>query len=364
MIEFARTAAFAALALTLAVGWSITATAQSSGKIVASRIEDTPDKTLKARIYTHPVKGFSIVIPPGAEIIERGETKQLTMRSRTGYAVNIQSGPAQNQIPLNRMSAVLEAKYLGQGKPWSHKIGAHQANVGGLPAYAVDYAGRNSKTRVVVSRGATNDFVFIFVAPENEFVNLEKEFSWILERFRPGADDLRAVLASIANKQLRTRRFAEPGFGYSMDYPEAWEVTNPSEMSAMFSGKEGSKAYAAIIGVQNIEPPGATDGMDAAKRALSQLKGALSNAVRRLKFEGEVAWAYKRGGMTLQGRQLSATYDHGGRKFRKLMIVVPRPSGSIAHIWSFTAPEKEFAEFKPTAERMLASWTIQGSAIN
>lgn len=364
MVVIVRTAASAALALTLIVGWTAAATAQNGASIVASRIDGAPAPQSNPRIYTHPEKGFSVAVPADAEIIERGEGKQLTMRSRTGYAVNIQSGPRQSHIPLTRMPTVLEAKYLGQGKPWSHKTGDRRVRVGGLPAYAVDYEGSSSRTRVVVSRGAVNDFVFIFVAPDTEFANLQREFDWILEHFRPGADDLRTIAAPTVNGPSRTRRFAEPGFGYSMEYPDAWEVTNPSQMAAMFSGKEGSSAYAAIVGVQNIEPPGAVDGFDAAKRALNQLKGALSNAVRRLKFEDEREWAYERGGMTLQGRQLSATYDHGGRKFRKLVIVVPRPSGSIAHIWSFTAPEKEFAEFKPLAAQMLESWTIQGNAIN
>ncbi len=364
MVEIVRTAASAALALTLVAGLSATATAQTGPSVVASRIDGAPEPQAKSRIYTHPEKGFSVAVPPGAEIIERGEKKQLTIRSRDGYAINIQSGPTQAHIPLARMPAVLEAKYLGQGKPWSHRTGSREAKAGGLPAFAVDYVGSSSKTRVVVSRGGRNDFVFIFVAPDTEFARLESEFEWILEQFRPGVDDLRAVAAPAAKAPSRTRRFAEPGFGYSIDYPGAWEITNPSEMATMFSGKEGTRAYAAIVGVQNIEPPGAADGFDAAKRALNQLKGALSNAVRQLKFEGEGDWAYKRGGMTLQGRQVSATYDHGGRKFRKLMIVVPRPSGPIAHIWSFTAPEKEFAEFKPLAKRMLESWTIQGSAIN
>jgi len=364
MVEIDRIVASAALALTFGVGFSSLAMAQSSAGVVAPRINEAPDKTLKPRIYIHPKKGFSVAIPANAEIVKRGKDKQLTMRSRTGYALNIQSGPVQHQIPLNRMPEVLEAKYLGQGKPWSHKIRDSHMKVGGLPSFSVDYAGSSSKTRVVVSRGTTNDFVFIFVAPDTEFAKLEKELSWILEQFRPSADDLHAALESPPNKRPRTRRFAEPGFGYSMEYPDAWEVSNPAEMSAMFSGKVGSSDYAAIVGIQNIEPLGAIDGFDAANRALGQLKGALSDAVRKLKFEEESAWAYSRDGMALQGRQVLATYDHGGRKFRKLMIVVPRPSGAIAHIWSFTAPDTVFAEFKPLAELMLESWTIQSNALN
>jgi hypothetical protein len=31
----------------------------------------------------------------------------------------------------------------------------------------------------------------------------------------------------------------------------------------------------------------------------------------------------------------------------------------MAHIWSYTAPENQFLEYRPIADAMLKSWTIQ-----
>jgi hypothetical protein len=58
------------------------------------------------------------------------------------------------------------------------------------------------------------------------------------------------------------------------------------------------------------------------------------------------------------GRELNASYIHAGQKFRKVAFVIPRPKQAIVHIWSYTAPEQDFAAFQPLTEKMLRSWTI------
>ncbi|MEK9726392.1 MAG: hypothetical protein VW405_23315, partial [Rhodospirillaceae bacterium] len=60
----------------------------------------------------------------------------------------------------------------------------------------------------------------------------------------------------------------------------------------------------------------------------------------------------------LVGRQILVVYRHAGETFQKRMIVVPRPDGSVAHVWSFTAPRNDFAALAPAAEGMLRTWTI------
>ena len=150
--------------------------------------------------------------------------------------------------------------------------------VAGLEAHNVVYRGTGSKARVVVARGRVNDYVFIFIASERAFPSLEVEFRWALMNFQPHPKDLpegaakleAGALARSAGLQAMTgvKRFAEPGYGYTIEYPNAWEMSKPNSMVTMFSGREGTQDYAAIVRIQNIAPLGAKSPIEAAKRAL------------------------------------------------------------------------------------------------
>ena len=321
--------------------------------------DSTESANAEPRIYNAKAAGYSVAVPPDAEVVERKDAKQLSIRSRKGYVINIQAGPVRSEIPLTRMSALLEAKYMGQGKLWSVRGAERPMKAGGLRAHDVAYQGNQSEARVVVARGRQKDYVFIFIASERDFRKLEPEFNWLLTHFRPDPKDLPSPVASPETVDAgSTRRFAEAGYGYVIEYPADWEFTKPSRMTAMFSGQEGTPAYAAIIGIQNIQPPGARNADEAAQRALNQLRSSLGNAVRDLRIVADESWTYARGALQLVGRRIDATYQHGRETFRKRMIVVPRPRGTVAHVWSYTAPQRQFAALRPYADRMLRSWTI------
>ncbi len=326
-----------------------------------------------AQAFLHPKLGFRIVAPPGAKISEKADGLQVAIRSHKGYAVNMQSGPTRKDIPLERMSSLLEAKYLGEGKPWTARGEERALRVAGLPAHEVIYTGSNSQARVIVARGGANDYVFIYMAPHHQFNQLSHEFNWILDNFKPATQDVAqrtnpvqpkpAVMPTPAKKPTpvsttSSQQFSEPGFGYVMDYPSDWDFSQPAAMTAMFSGREGTPEYAAIIGVQNIQPSGATTGDESVQRALNQLRSSLGNAVRDLKILGDKPWAYQRDGRRLVGRQISVSYTHSGQRFRKHLIAIPRPTGTVAHVWSYTAPEQQFTSFQPIARQMLASLRI------
>jgi hypothetical protein len=332
-----------------------------------------------AQAFTHPTLGFRVVAPPGAKITEKADGRQVSIRSHRGYAVNMQSGLTRADIPLQRMSSLLETKYLGDGKPWTARGEERSLMVAGLPAHEVIYSGTNSHARVVVARGDTNDYVFIYMAPQHQFNQLTHEFNWILENFKPASKDVASISAPVQRKPATmpstsqkatttpvaraapvptSQKFAEPGFGYVMEYPGGWDFTKPAQMTAMFSGREGTPEYAAIIGVQNIQPAGATTGDESVQRALNQLRSSLGNAVRDLKVLGDKPWAYQHDGQRLVGRQISVSYIHAGQRFRKQLIAIPRPTGTVIHVWSYTAPAQQFTSFQPIARQMLASLRI------
>ena len=165
---------------------------------------------------------------------------------------------------------------------------------------------------------------------------------------------------ALASKtSLPPKRFAEPGYGYSIQYPGDWVVARSSDNTATFSGKEGTDAFHAIVSIQNVKPPEAKSSAQAAVQAFADLKASLSREANNVIFVGEQPLTYKNENLSLEGRQMVVTYTYAGERFRKWALVLPRPSGTVAHIWSYTAPDARFKTFRPFADAMLKSWTIR-----
>ena len=321
-----------------------------------------------AQVYTHPKLGFAVVAPPGAQITEKAGGQQISIRSKRGFAIKLQSGTARPDIPLTSMSSLLETKYLGRGKAWTARGKDRSLSVAGLPAHEVIYTGNTARARVVVVRGAKNDYVFIFMAPLQHFDKLSHEFKWVLNSFKPAIEDRVAARkvaperhATVASAAKPNQRFSAPGFGYVIEYPRDWVFNKPANMAAMFSGREGTPAFAVIVGVQNIQPTGAKNGDESVQRAMNQLKSSLGNMVWDLRTLSDSSWTYQHDGRRLQGQQMIVTYLYGGERFMKHLIAIPRPQGTVAHVWSYTAPERQFAAFQPVASQMLSSWRILSS---
>ena len=204
--------------------------------------------------YVHPLKKFTLRVPVGARVIEKGKKFDVVIQSPSGYVINVQTGAVNADVSLMGMTAKLEASYLGDGKRWSRKLEEGSITVGGLPARAVLYEGTGIRTRVVVARGRETDFVFMFIAPPGVFDGLVAVFDRVLESFRPAAAEVAvtprlpqraapagrsAAPGAIARPPAAVRRFAEPEFGFAIDYPHQWIVAKPSALTVTFSGRQG-----------------------------------------------------------------------------------------------------------------------------
>lgn len=339
--------------------------------------------------YQDAKRGFMLVAPPGARFQERSGRDQIAIQSRKGYAVNIQMGDANPAMSTDQMFHKLEVQYLGDGKPWARKVGDKQQVIAGLPAGIAYYEAGSTKTKVVIARGNQTDFVFMFFAPISHYEKLETEFEWILASFRPAPGEkpaepvniaeapepaakqppLRAEAASDAIPAGRPKlpeqaatpdvtTFSEAGYGYRIEYPSAWHLEKLSAFTNAISGPQGTPAFDAIVALQNVRPSG--EDSDVARAALENLKSNLAQQARGVQFVGEKPVTYAKYGLKLEGHQFVASYDHQGQKFRKWALVIPRPEGGIAHIWSYTAPASRFDTYRPVAERILNSLKIDG----
>lgn len=352
---------------------------------VPGPINATPSKPIA---YQDSKRGFMLVAPPGARFQERSGGEQIAIQSRKGYAVNIQVGDANPSLSTAQMFHKLEIQYLGDGKPWARKVGEKEQLIAGLPAGIGFYEAGSTKTKVVIARGNETDFVFMFFAPISHYEKLSVEFEWILASFRPAPSEkpvepvkvaeepkpedkqppLRAEAAPEAIPAGRPIQpepegapdvliFSEAGYGYRIEYPSEWHLEKISAFTNAISGPQGTPAYDAIVALQNVRPGGSGD---VARVALDNLKANLAQQAQGVQFIGEKAVTYAKYGLKLEGHQFVASYDHQGQKFRKWALVIPRPEGGIAHIWSYTAPASRFDTYRPVAERILNSLKIDG----
>ena len=132
---------------------------------------------------------------------------------------------------------------------------------------------------------------------------------------------------------------------------------------------EGGRIYAARLvcgpaeldhlGGGGLELGGAQFPGQAAEQALTDLKTSLAREADDFKIVGEKPLTYRNGNLSLSGRQIVVTYSYSGERYRRWALVLPRPTGTVAHIWSYTAPDSLFVEFRPFADSMLKSWIIQ-----
>ena len=323
----------------------------------------------QVRAYLHPLRKFTLAIPPGAEVVERAETGEILIRSNEGFMINIQTKDAKPEVTIPQMLMRLEAKYLGQGKAWSRKLSEQPSTVAGLDAFEAQYEGGNTRVSVVVARGRKTDFAFMFFAPLDAFDKLLPKFEWVLVNFEPNPADHPATAKAPPAASLTTaaaqagatpaKRFAEPGYGYTIQYPGDWEVNTPTARTVTFGGRAGSDSYVAEVSIQNVQPPAAKTPRQAADTALADLKSKLKREAADLAFVGEQPLTLKTGRLSLDGQIIVVTYTYNGERYRKWVLVMPRPTGTVAHIWSYTAPDNRFDAFRPIVDAMLKSWTIK-----
>ena len=324
-----------------------------------------PASPKQVKTYLHPIRKFLLAVPLGAELVERGDSVEVLIRSPQGYFIKIQTGDANPDLPLQQMVSKLEAQYLGAGKPWNQKIGSKPTKVAGLKALEALYEGANTRVKVMIARGMKTDFVIIFFAPAESFRNLVVDFDWFLANFKPNPADLMETTAAPgANRtpalaSAPPKRFSLSGYGYTIQYPGTWEAATPSDNTATFSGKKGTDAFQVVVSIQNVRPPAAKTPAEATKKVLADLKSSLTREASDFAIIGEKLMTYINGELKLTGRQMVVTYTYAGQRFRKWAVVLPRPTGTVTHIWSYTAPDVRYREFRPFADAMFKSWTIR-----
>ena len=317
-------------------------------------------------LYTDPARGYSLPIPPGAEMPPRTAPGPVRINSRKGYVVTVQVADASSTASLADLQSRFEAENLGEGKRWHNKIAGRSATIAGLPGVDASYVSPNAQARVVIVRGARTDHVLMFMVTPDHYQELVGEFEWILAHFEPGPGEggkkagIHAPAAAMAAGPVRLdRRFADKALGFIVAYPGDWVAERESPHLVVFSGARGTDAFRVTVGIENVRPPAIGDSASAFAAVLTDFKSRLLRAVPDLRFEAETPLFRGEGETRIEGIQFLVGYNHGGEAFRKWVVVMRHAGRPVAHIWSYTAPADRFDTFRPVAEAMLESWIIE-----
>lgn len=328
--------------------------------------------------FVDPHGRFTMMIPPDAQLVDGPDKKvDVGIQSpRKGFWVTVQTAPTNPQFKMLDLVRRFEDAYVGPSKQWPLKLAQSRGNVGLLPAFDGLYEGTRMRARVVIARGRNTDFVFMLMAPPARFQESVRDFDWILANFRPAAVELgeqlqprEGVVQEGLEAMVRAqapapppasqRRFAEPGYGYAIEYPVDWVAIKASPTAVVFGGREGTEAFLATVSIQNVRPPEAESPGEAAKAVLAGLRDQLERDSHALAYLGEGGFSYHGNGATLEGLQFLATYSSDNEHYKQWTVVLPRSDAAIVHIWSYRSPERFFNLFRPIAEGMLRGWSLQ-----
>lgn len=320
---------------------------------MGGRLADRPPQG-EGNHYVHSTLGFSLRQPAGTKAIEpKDGGSDLVLESPQGYAITVQSGRTDTKAGFRDLAGRLEERYLGPNKRWTQKLGERTFVIAGRPAYDALYEGSGARARVVIWRGPDRDYVFMFFAAAQVFDAQGDQFDLVLDSFRPGGDS-----AAAAKPAAGGQRFQGGDLGYGFDYPADWAVTRSGPHAIALSGREGTPGFAATVTVQNVSPAVAPAQAGAAVAA--NLKSQLKAGAGQVQFLYDAAFPYSRGPVRAEGIQFVAAFEHQGQRYRQWTVIVPRPGGSAVHVWSYTATETRFDEFRGAAETVLGSFQLIG----
>ncbi|NQU56351.1 MAG: hypothetical protein HQ513_03890 [Rhodospirillales bacterium] len=324
-----------------------------------------PGELGKTMMFRHPKQGYLVAIPPGAIVEHRDEVSGIAMKSRKGYLITVQTSAAKTGTPLPELMARLEHRYLGNGRPWSRKLGGQPTRLAAMEAFEAMYEGAGSRVRVIITRDSTLDYAFIFIAPPQEFNKLVNDFNWVLQSFRPangGADGQSSNQAGDGLVEMmagKVQHLKNNGLGFTIDFPFSWRVEQGDGPFVVISGQKGSPAYFATINIQNVQQPvGSADITQATQRVVADLKRQLKEADSGVRFPGHGGYLYEKQGQILNGLQFTVEYERGGTKYKQWTVVLARSDNDIVHVWSYAAPEDRYERYGAVAGHMLESWRI------
>ncbi|MBT4888574.1 MAG: hypothetical protein HON65_03360 [Rhodospirillales bacterium] len=317
------------------------------------------------KLYTHPKKGFSLNVPTDAVLTEREAPVDISLNSRLGWGMTVQSATANPSSPLEELVTKLEMRYLGQDKPWSQKLKGTKRMFKEYEAYDATYEGSGMRARVIIIRATQQDYVLMFVTPSDLYASVSASFENILSSFQPTpveghtlTQNQQAAVSQPTQSEIEYVRFSEVSFGYSILYPATWRIGKADDFTVVFTGPSQNETPALAITIQNVTSPIVAQPQHMAKAVMQQLKTQMAYGVPDVRHVGG-------GDIIIAGIeciQLISDFNRLSFPYRQWSIIIPRPTGNIVHVWTYSAPLDRFNDNQAIIETMINSWRFEHAA--
>lgn len=170
----------------------------------------------------------------------------------------------------------------------------------------------------------------------------------------PGAD------THVSSLSL-TNTFAAPGFGYSIRYPDGWTQARPADFAVILTAPAEAHEHESTITLDNRLSPRPGEPLRGAAALLDRYITELMAKAKDPKVFRQVPFLYRKEGVQLEGYQAVTEFNARNERLRQWVVILPRRSGTVVHVWMFTTPLDRFEEAVPTAKAILDSWLIQGT---
>ncbi len=167
------------------------------------------------------------------------------------------------------------------------------------------------------------------------------------------------LIAAEAGKDRNPSKiFHEKGYGYTINYPQDWAYVKQSPHIIVFTKKEGIDANMPAVGIQNLFSTMVKDGRYKDVGAvLADFENQLKATNRAAVYPTE-GYTYSVRGSSLAGKQFVAEYVLKDKSYKQWVVVIPRKSGEVFHVWIYSAPAELFDKYLAVAKTMLDSWML------
>lgn len=172
-----------------------------------------------------------------------------------------------------------------------------------------------------------------------------------------------APSAAWAKDAALPNTFAEKGFGYTLRYPQGWTLTRPGGYVVVIGGAGNSPQSTSVVSIDNRLSPHPGEPVRGANAVFEQYLAEVkanapqSTVERQSPFhqKGQNAQKQDRGPV---GFQAVVQFNGDSTRLSQWAVVLPRKSGTIVHVWTFTAPLETFEQSLPSARAILDSWLL------
>jgi hypothetical protein len=152
--------------------------------------------------------------------------------------------------------------------------------------------------------------------------------------------------------------FKEKGYGYTINYPQDWVYVKKSLHEIVFTKNTKADASTPVVGIQNLYSTNVKGGK------FKDIKDVVTVFENQLKITKNAnvypveTYIYDKNGVKITGKQFIAEYVYKNNNYKQLVIVIPRKSEELFHVWIYSAQAEQYDKYFPAVRTMLDSWII------